>query len=412
MCHIQTSKVVVAVYLQGSTKAFNEEHWTEHLNLLPRLHNLDVKVQIRNIDDPSGEIPKFGSKNKYFAAHILCAEQNKAEVNLALGNTYGKERTASRAAGNLPEGRAMKYVPYNSTGVKKSSPKAFCQLQKTRILHSWNQKNHHYISMWGFDNVYRVLVAPNNHKFTICQVIMSTKWSFDFIAPLFIGVDVTPEGDVVVICSRDMKVEVESLLSHFGLYAAHIFGSVVWEAFTVEYKLKMNCYQYCPIKNCVVEIDNSSIYLDESVDREFAKCEFTDDVLVIPDEVHLDLPHQFTLHLCPDINDILGDENGDSTTFKSNLSAATLASSKTAPSDPIHYQVPCPKPLTISSSSVENETPTFIMSNQADKTDQADKADTSMTLPTTAATSQVDPPVPPPPKGEALSNRSEETGDD
>ena len=80
-----------------------------------------------------------------------------------------------------------------------------------------------------------------------------------------------------------MKVEADSLLSHFGLYVAHIFGSVFWEAFTVEYKLKMDCYQYCPIKNCAVEIDNSSIDSDESVDREFAKCGFTNNVLVIPD---------------------------------------------------------------------------------------------------------------------------------
>ena len=168
VCHIQASKVVVAGYLQGSTKTLNEEHWTEHLNVLPRLLNLDVEVQSRNIDDPTGETPKFGSKNKCLAAHILCAEKNEAEVNLALGNMYGKERTASRAAGNLPDGRAMKYVPYNSTGVIKRSPKEFRQLQKTRLLHSWNQKNHHAISMWGFDNVYRVLTAPIGHEFTIC----------------------------------------------------------------------------------------------------------------------------------------------------------------------------------------------------------------------------------------------------
>ena len=148
--------------------------------------------------------------------------------------------------------------------------------------------------MGGFNNVYRVLAAPNGHEFTICQVIMSTKCSYDLITPLFLGVDVSSEGDVVIICSIDLKIEAESLLSHFGLYVAVIFGSVVWEAFTMEYKLKMDCYQYCPRKNCAVEIDNSTIDSDESVDREFAKCGFTDDVLVIPVEVEFDLPHQFT----------------------------------------------------------------------------------------------------------------------
>ena len=171
---------------------------------------------------------------------------------------YGKERKDSLAAGDHPNGRAMKYVPYNNTGVIKRSPEEFCKLQKTRLLHGWNQKNHHAISMWGFNNIYRVLTAPNGHQFTICQVIMSTKCSFDYITPLFTGVDIIPEGEVIVICSMDMKAEAESLLAHFGLYTAYIFGSVVWEAFTVKYKFKMDQYQYCPIKCCAVEIDNSS----------------------------------------------------------------------------------------------------------------------------------------------------------
>ena len=96
--------------------------------------------------------------------------------------------------------------------------------------------------MWGFNDVYRVLTAPNGHEFTIYQVIMSIKCFFNFITSLFLGVDVSPKGEVVVICSLGMKVEAESLLSHFGLYIAHIFCSVVWEAFIVEYKLKMDCY--------------------------------------------------------------------------------------------------------------------------------------------------------------------------
>ena len=121
-------------------------------------------------------------------------QKNEEAVNLALCNTYSKMRAASRAARNLSEGRTMKYVPYNSTGVIKRSPELFCRLQKTRLLHSWNQKNHHATSMWGFNDVYRVLTAPNGHEFTICQVIMSTKCSFDFITPLFLGVDVSPEG--------------------------------------------------------------------------------------------------------------------------------------------------------------------------------------------------------------------------
>ena len=65
-------------------------------------------------------------------------------------------------------------------------------------------------------------------------------------------------------------------------------------------------------------------------------------MLVIPEEVEFDLQHQITLHLCPDINGLLGDENGDSGTIRSNCLNATLATSKTASSDPIDYLIPRP----------------------------------------------------------------------
>ena len=205
---------------------------------------------------------------------------------------------------------------------------------------------------------------------------MSTKYSDDLITPLFVGVDVSPEGDVIIICDIDLRIEAEALISHFGIYLAFIFGSVVWEAFTMGYKVKMNGYQYCPRKNCAIEIDNSTIDSDNSVDREFAKCGFTEDVLVIPKEVEFDLRHKITLHLCPDINGLLSDENGDSSTIRSNCSDATLATFNTAPSDPINYLIPrlttpIPTPTTV------KETPTVRM------IDPNDNADYSMTAPPT-----------------------------
>ena len=111
------------------------------------------------------------------------------------------------------------------------------------------------------------------------------------------------------------------------------------------------------MKNCAIEIDNSTIDSDESVDREFAKCGFTEDVLVIPKEVEFDLRHQITLHLCPDINGLLGDENGDSGTIRSNYSNATLATFQTAPSDPISYLLPSTT-TPITTPTTDKETPT------------------------------------------------------
>ena len=59
---------------------------------------------------------------------------------------------------------------------------------------------------------------------------MSIKLIEDLITPLFVGVNVLPEGDVVMIYNISMKEEAETLVSHFGIYAAVIFGYVVWEA--------------------------------------------------------------------------------------------------------------------------------------------------------------------------------------
>ena len=201
---------------------------------------------------------------------------------------------------------------------------------------------------------------------------MTTKCAYNYLTPLFLGVDVTPGGEVVVISSQSMKVEAESMLAHLGLYLAEIFGSVVWDAFTFEYKLPMDGYQYCPNKRCAVEIDNSSIESDDSISREFFKAGFINDMLVLPAEVELDLPQQFTLHLCPDIDGILGDENRDSATFNSNVSAATLATSKTAPCTPINYLLPVSTLPPSPSVSAENETPTIVMNDPTNKSDEDD----------------------------------------
>ena len=95
VCHIQASKVVVAGYLQESTETSNEEHWTEHLNVLPRLQNLDVEVQIRNIEDPTSDTQEPGykidmSRNKCLAAHVLCSEKMRKRSTLRYATRTAK----------------------------------------------------------------------------------------------------------------------------------------------------------------------------------------------------------------------------------------------------------------------------------------------------------------------------------
>ena len=58
LCFIRASKVVVAGYLNGSTKTMDVIHWTEHYNCLPRLRSMDIEVKMLNIEDPTGEPQK------------------------------------------------------------------------------------------------------------------------------------------------------------------------------------------------------------------------------------------------------------------------------------------------------------------------------------------------------------------
>ena len=109
-------------------------------------------------------------------------------------------------------------------------------------MHQWNQEQYHPIPCSGFHNIYKVLTAPNRAEFTICQVIMSIKCSDDLISPMFVAVDVSPKGEVIIICNIDTRGETEALLSYFSIYLAYIFGSVVWEAFAVGYKIKIDAY--------------------------------------------------------------------------------------------------------------------------------------------------------------------------
>ena len=227
VCAIQASKVVVAGYLNGYTKTMDPDHWTDHFNTLPRLKNLDIEVQILNIPDPTADPQQWSTKDHAYAAHLLCSEKNEEEVNAQLGNTYCKVRKVTRAAGEVPEGRAMKYVPFKSTGNIAPSLKRFRRLQKSRLMHQCYQERHHPIPFSGFHNIYKVHTAPNGAEFTICQVIMSIKCSDDLLSPMFVAVDVSPKGEVVIICDIDMRNEAEALLSHFGIYLAYIFGSIV-----------------------------------------------------------------------------------------------------------------------------------------------------------------------------------------
>ena len=122
MCFVQARKVVVAGYLVGSSKTLDNIHWTNHYDCHPRLLKMDVQVKTRNIEDPTGETQKWSPRNQVQAAHILCAEKNEKDINIQMGNMYNKVRKASRVAGEFPEARAMRYVPYKATNIITQPP--------------------------------------------------------------------------------------------------------------------------------------------------------------------------------------------------------------------------------------------------------------------------------------------------
>ena len=73
----------------------------------------------------------------------------------------------------------------------------------------------------GIVNIYKILITPNGTVFTSCQVVMSIESGQNLISPLFLGVDQSPEGEVVVTCNQSMEEGTEALLSHFGIYLAY-----------------------------------------------------------------------------------------------------------------------------------------------------------------------------------------------
>ena len=110
------------------------------------------------------------------------------------------------------------------------------------------------------------------------------------------------------------------------------------------------------------------------------------------DVIELGLVQQITLYICIGIIDLLGDENRDSGTIRSDCSDATMATSKTASFVIINYLEP---PLT---PPLENPAPlTSLKSNTTSKEDETDSSLTPITTPSTEV---------------ALYNRSAESKED
>ena len=76
------------------------------------------------------------------------------------------------------------------------------------------------------------LTAPKGTVFTLCQYIRTIESIVNLNSSLFLEIDTTEEGEVIVTCDKSMKNKGETILSHFAIYLEVIFGSIVWDAFT------------------------------------------------------------------------------------------------------------------------------------------------------------------------------------
>ena len=223
---------------------------------------------------------------------------------------YNKRRKASRAANDLPEGCSFRYVPLEQTNQIAPTARRKAKLQKAQQCQRHALERHHKITVWGVQNIYLPLTAPNDTVFTICQVIMAIKSIENLSSPLFLGVDQQADGDVIVTCDKSLREEAETLLSHLGIYLEVVFGAVVWDAFTELYRLDMQEFQYCPIRKCATErleptdaSTNSSIATNDSansIDQCFKKWGLHTEIDV-PPEIEFDLTNQVSLHIGADI---------------------------------------------------------------------------------------------------------------
>ena len=92
--------------------------------------------------------------------------------------------------------------------------------------------------------------------------------------------------------------------------------------------------------------------------------------------------HQVSIHVCPDICGLLGDDNGDTGTIRSNLSAAAIVTSKTAPPTPIDYLTPRPTPLSPKTNTLESQPkPTVYMTDTTNKVDPPESSPTPTATP-------------------------------
>ena len=269
-------------------------------------------------------------------------------MNKVLISIYNKNRRWMNIQQSLPEGNIFRYFPYNMQHKIFLTPRRSAQLLKSKVVQCYTLARHHSISVLGVSDCDQIITVPNGTSITLNQAIMTVKTQQDLRSPLFLGVDTQPDGFVIVTCDNSVKEEAEAFLSHLAIYLEQIFGMVIWETFTHDYKESMLSFKYCNTKKCAVEItdnispsENSSIVFDNSANylngllSRFGLEQHLDNE--DNQDVSFDLSQQVTLHIGANYGGILGDAGEDSGTVRTDCSAETLGTTKAYLEPPINY---------------------------------------------------------------------------
>ena len=88
----------------------NPDHWSDLLNVHPRLLKLDVYVVMEKIQVKSSAI--WNPKTDARALHIYCASNHEEQVNKVLISIYNKHRRWMNMQQCLPERNVFRYFPY------------------------------------------------------------------------------------------------------------------------------------------------------------------------------------------------------------------------------------------------------------------------------------------------------------
>jgi hypothetical protein len=365
--NVQSAETATAGYLIGSSSTMNQDHWTMLLSQHPKLKLIDIECRDQPIKIDATE--KYNQKTEVRAMHIICAKDSLAQCRKAIKGIYNKKRSGKEATRKLPEGRLMKFVPHAGTtdDIMPTRERRERFLNAKNTQRCFVSRNIVTVIQGISDLDLPLRLRPNEEKITLRQSIVCVKSITDLETPLFIGVDMKWNGDIVATSDSSFGQEAQMFIAHLPLYLEHILGNLIWKWFLPEHRVFMQeNFEYSSEDgvNRVVDkiksrpkkrpkkkgdeddgdISMNSASTTSSIDSDdyaggfaaesgaareayesAAQCqpfEFLEDQ---EDHIEFNLALQLTLEIPVDADGILGDDNNSTDTFTSNVSAATAA---------------------------------------------------------------------------------------